>query len=156
VRGGTEGAITGKSARSGVFFLNSEVKYQDPKNFTIFINKAGAEKFKKAKVDDPAAHFKGKMVRVTGTVKLYKERPEIVVEDPDQVEIVEKKNPLTAAFRGTDWLAIPRRARGRESGWGVKGMTAGRLLRPHRPVPLHTWALYGFVDGPEAYHRLRE
>jgi DNA/RNA endonuclease YhcR with UshA esterase domain len=85
---------TGKSARSGVFFLNSEVKYQDPKNFTIFISKAAAEKFKKAKVDDPATHFKGKTVRVTGTVKLYRERPEIAVEEPDQVEIVEqKKNP---------------------------------------------------------------
>jgi DNA/RNA endonuclease YhcR with UshA esterase domain len=84
---------TGKRARSGVFFLNSEVKHQDPKNFTIFISKTGAEKFKTAKVDDPATHFKGKLVRVTGTVKLYRERPEIAVEEPEQVEIVEQKKP---------------------------------------------------------------
>ena len=80
---------TGKS--SGVFFLNSEEDFKSDKNFTIFISKEGATKFKEAKVDDPAAQFKGKAVRVTGTVKLYKDKPEIVVDDPKQIEMVEKK-----------------------------------------------------------------
>jgi DNA/RNA endonuclease YhcR with UshA esterase domain len=78
----------GKS--EGVFFLNSEEDYRSKTNFTAFINQEGAKKFKEAKIDDPSAHFKGKTVRVTGTVKLYRERPEIVVEDPDQVKVVEK------------------------------------------------------------------
>jgi DNA/RNA endonuclease YhcR with UshA esterase domain len=42
-------------------------------------------------IADPAEHFKGKKVRATGTVKLHKERPEIAVEDPKQIELVEEK-----------------------------------------------------------------
>jgi DNA/RNA endonuclease YhcR with UshA esterase domain len=76
---------------SGVCFLNSEADFKDPKNFTLFIGKAGAEKFKEAKVEDPAAHFKGKTVRATGKVALYRERPQIVVEDPAQIAIVKKE-----------------------------------------------------------------
>jgi DNA/RNA endonuclease YhcR with UshA esterase domain len=79
---------TGKSR--GVFFLNSEEDYRSAGNFTAFINATAAKRFREAKIDDPAAHFKGKTVRVTGTVKLYRDKPEIVVEDPKQVEIVEK------------------------------------------------------------------
>jgi DNA/RNA endonuclease YhcR with UshA esterase domain len=80
---------TGKS--QGVFFLNSEEDHRSEKNFTAFINKDGAKKFGEAKIDDPAAHFKGKTVRVTGTVKLYREKPEIVVEDPEQIKVVDRK-----------------------------------------------------------------
>jgi DNA/RNA endonuclease YhcR with UshA esterase domain len=82
---------TGKSR--GVFFLNSEDDYRSGKNFAAFINKEGTQKFKDAGIDDPAAHFKGKTIRVTGTVKLYREKPEIVIEDPKQVEVVEKPKP---------------------------------------------------------------
>ena len=42
-------------------------------------------------IDDPAAHYKGKTIQVKGKVKLYRERPEIAVSGPDQIEIVEKK-----------------------------------------------------------------
>jgi micrococcal nuclease len=80
----------GKSG--GVFFLNSEEDYKSDKNFTIFISRDGAKKFKEAKVDDPTAQYKGKTVRVTGTVVLYKEKPEIVVDDPKQIEAVENKD----------------------------------------------------------------
>jgi DNA/RNA endonuclease YhcR with UshA esterase domain len=79
---------TGKSR--GVFFLNSEEDYRNEKNFTGFINQDGAKRFQEAKIDDPAAHFKGKTVRITGTVKLYRDKPEIVVEDPKQVEVVKQ------------------------------------------------------------------
>ena len=47
---------------------------------------------KEAKVDDVPAHYKGKTIRVTGTVKLYREKPEIIVNDPEaQIKFVEKK-----------------------------------------------------------------
>ena len=75
----------------GVFFLNSEEDFKSEKNFTIFINEDVAKKFKDAKIDDPAAEYKGKVIRVTGTVKLYNEKPEIVIDDPKQIEVVEKK-----------------------------------------------------------------
>jgi DNA/RNA endonuclease YhcR with UshA esterase domain len=74
----------------GVVFLNSEADFKDAKNFTVFLSQTAMEKFKEAKIEDPAAHFKGKTVRATGTVKLYRERPEIVIEDPAQVVLVKK------------------------------------------------------------------
>ncbi len=77
--------------KSGVYFLNSEADYHSDENFTLFIDKAGAAKFKKAGITDPAEHFKGKKVRATGTVKLYKERPEIILEEPKQIELVAAK-----------------------------------------------------------------
>ncbi len=76
---------------NGVYFINSEEDFKSEKNFTIFVNADGVKKLKEAKIEDPATHFKGKTVRVSGTVKMYKEKPEIVVEDPNQIEIVEKK-----------------------------------------------------------------
>src|SRR5205823_7186383 len=63
-----------------VFFLNSKEDFKDKDNFTVFLSKEGVEDLKKAKIDDPAAHFKGKTIRATGTVKLYKDRPEIVID----------------------------------------------------------------------------
>jgi DNA/RNA endonuclease YhcR with UshA esterase domain len=72
-------------------FLNSEADFKDAKNFTVFIPKEAIEKFAKAKIDNPATHFKGKTIRVTGTVTLFQEKPQIKVEDPDQIKIVEKK-----------------------------------------------------------------
>jgi DNA/RNA endonuclease YhcR with UshA esterase domain len=75
----------------GVCFLNSEEDFKDAKNFTVFIPAEVVEKFKKAKVEDPREHFKGKTVRVTGTVTLYREKPQIKVEDPDQIQVADKK-----------------------------------------------------------------
>jgi DNA/RNA endonuclease YhcR with UshA esterase domain len=80
---------TGKS--NGVFFLNSKEDHRDADNFTIFIGKEGGEKLKEAKIDDPAAYYKNKTVRVTGVVKLYRDKPEIVVDKADQIQVVEKK-----------------------------------------------------------------
>jgi DNA/RNA endonuclease YhcR with UshA esterase domain len=79
-------------AKSGkVVFLNSESDFRSPKNFTIMLGEQALEKLKKANIDDAGAHYKGKTVRVTGTVKLYQDKPEIVVNDPEEVVIVEKK-----------------------------------------------------------------
>jgi DNA/RNA endonuclease YhcR with UshA esterase domain len=72
-------------------FLNSEADFKDAKNFTVFIPEEALEKFKKAKIEDPKTFYKGKTVRVTGTVTLYREKPQIKVEDPAQIEVVEKK-----------------------------------------------------------------
>jgi DNA/RNA endonuclease YhcR with UshA esterase domain len=72
-------------------YLNSEEDFKSDKNFTVFLPTKAVEKFKAKKVDDPAAHFKGNTVRVTGTVTLFKEKPQIKVEGPDQITVVEKK-----------------------------------------------------------------
>jgi DNA/RNA endonuclease YhcR with UshA esterase domain len=83
--------VKSAALREGVCFLNSEEDYKDDKNFTIFIDKDTLAKFKDAKIEDPAAHFKGKTVQVKGKVALYRDRPEIKVSGPDAIKIVDKK-----------------------------------------------------------------
>ena len=80
---------TGKA--DGVFFLNAKEDFKAADNFTIFINKEGVEKLKEAKIEDPASYYKNKKIRVTGTVKLYRDKPEIVVEKAEQIQVVERK-----------------------------------------------------------------
>jgi alkaline phosphatase D len=68
-------------------FLNSDPDFRAKGNFTVMLMpKAFTGKWEKA----TGATFQGKTVRVTGTVKLYMDRPEIEVTDEKQIEIVEK------------------------------------------------------------------
>jgi DNA/RNA endonuclease YhcR with UshA esterase domain len=82
---------TGKSRTGKVFFLNSSEDFRDKDNFTIMLGEKAVKAYQEQKVEDLAAHFKGRTIRVTGTVKLYRDKPEIIVNDPKQVVIVEKK-----------------------------------------------------------------
>jgi DNA/RNA endonuclease YhcR with UshA esterase domain len=72
-------------------YLNSEPDYKSHDNFAIFISKDVLPKFKEAKIDDPADFYKGKTIRVTGTVTVYDGAPRIEIEGPDQIKVVEKK-----------------------------------------------------------------
>ena len=83
--------VKSATLRENVCFLNSEEDFKDAKNFTVFIDKEALAKFKEAKIEDPAAHFKGKTVQVKGKVTLYRERPEIKLSGPDAIKVVEKK-----------------------------------------------------------------
>jgi DNA/RNA endonuclease YhcR with UshA esterase domain len=86
-----EMAVASTGGRGKRVFLNSEKSFRDGKNFTIMLDldKAG-DRFKEAKIDDPAKHYAGKTIRVTGTVSEYQNRPEIIVTDPEQIKVVEK------------------------------------------------------------------
>jgi hypothetical protein len=77
--------------KRGEIYLDSEDDFHDPKNLGIVITKTGATAFAKAGVEEPAGHFKGKTIRVTGTVIIKERRPRIEVEDPKQIEIVKPK-----------------------------------------------------------------
>jgi DNA/RNA endonuclease YhcR with UshA esterase domain len=83
--------VKAATMRGAVCFLNSEEDFKSSKNFTLFIDKDALAKFKEAKIDDPSAHFKGKLVRAQGKVVLYQNRPEIKLGGPDDIKIVEKK-----------------------------------------------------------------
>jgi DNA/RNA endonuclease YhcR with UshA esterase domain len=83
--------VKSAALRGGVCFLNSEEDFRNANNFTIFIDKKSLAKFKEAKIDDPAAHFKGKTVQVQGKVTLYRDRPEIKLSGPDAIKVVAKK-----------------------------------------------------------------
>jgi len=71
-------------------FLDSEEDHHNPDNLAVAVTRIGKAKFKEALIDDPAGHFQGKTVRVTGTVIVKENRPEIEVDDPKQIEVVEK------------------------------------------------------------------
>jgi len=72
-------------------YLNSAANYQDAANFAVFIPEDALEKFKLARIEKPKEFYKGKMIQVTGTVTLYKEKPQIRVDDPAQIKVVERK-----------------------------------------------------------------
>jgi DNA/RNA endonuclease YhcR with UshA esterase domain len=83
--------VKSAALRGEVCFLNSEEDFKDAKNFTVFLDKDALAKFKEAKIDDPAEHFKGKTVQVKGKVTLYRDRPQIKLTGPDAIKVVEKK-----------------------------------------------------------------
>ena len=68
-------------------FLDSEEDHHDPNNLAVAVTETGAAGFKGARIDDPATHFKGKVIRVTGIVTLKDNRPQIEVDDPGQIEV---------------------------------------------------------------------
>jgi hypothetical protein len=84
-------ATKNRLEKRGEIYLDSEEDFRDDKNLGVVVTKAGAAKFKEAGVDDPAVHFKDKTIRVTGTVIIKEERPRIEVDDPKQIQIVDKK-----------------------------------------------------------------
>jgi hypothetical protein len=69
--------------------LDSEIDHHDPKNIAVAVTEVGKPKFKGMGISDPAGHFKGKLIRVTGVVTLKDNRPQIEVDDPTQIEVVE-------------------------------------------------------------------
>lgn len=81
---------TKRCSGSRQVFLDSEANHRDPKNLGVVVTESGRAKFSDADIDDPAAHFAGKTIRVRGVVVIRKEkRPYIEVNDPSQIEMVE-------------------------------------------------------------------
>jgi DNA/RNA endonuclease YhcR with UshA esterase domain len=74
--------------RCSLMFLDSEEDHHDPKNFAVAVTEAGKGKFREAKIDDPAGHFKGKIIQVTGLVTVKDNQPQIEVDDPKQIQVV--------------------------------------------------------------------
>jgi hypothetical protein len=77
-------------------YLNSQADYRSDKNFAIFIPQAALAKFQKAQIEDPAQHYKGKTIEVTGIISLggsktVSNRPQIRVDDPAQVKIIDSE-----------------------------------------------------------------
>ena len=73
-------------------FLDSEEDHHNPKNMAVAMTETGKARFKEMRIDDPASHFKGQVIRVTGVVTLKENRPQIDVDDPRQIEVVERNN----------------------------------------------------------------
>ncbi|MCL5036456.1 MAG: hypothetical protein M1269_04975 [Chloroflexi bacterium] len=73
-------------AKSGkVRFLNFS---QDWKNsFTVVIFTGDLDEFMK-QVGEPTRYYLGKRVIVTGKIKVYQGRPEIIVKRPDKIKVL--------------------------------------------------------------------
>jgi hypothetical protein len=54
----------------------------------VAVTEAGEGRFSQVNIDDPPAHFKGKTISVTGSVTVKDKRPQIEVDDPEQIQIM--------------------------------------------------------------------
>ncbi len=79
---------TGASGGAKLVFLNSEENYRNDGNFTVVLNEEAQTKFKKEDTKALRSLFDGQRIRVTGTLTLYRERPQIMVSDPGQIEVL--------------------------------------------------------------------
>jgi hypothetical protein len=69
-------------------FLDSEANHRDPKNLGVVVTDDGRAKFSAAGIDDPAAYYEGKTIRVRGAVIRRDYRPYIEIYEPRQIELV--------------------------------------------------------------------
>jgi hypothetical protein len=78
-------------AKRGEIYLDSQEDFRSAKNLAVVITKTGAAALRDKGVAAPAEHFKGKTIRVSGTVTLKEDRPRIEVDDPAQIRLVKPK-----------------------------------------------------------------
>ena len=91
---------TVKSSRiiddKNIGFLNSEGDNKNEKNFTAFITPKGMKAFKDDRqISNPGAEYIDKKIRVKGKITLHKSKPEIKVDSPEQIEVVEEEPTKT-------------------------------------------------------------
>src|SRR5436853_7835887 len=68
-------------------YLNSETDFRDNANFAVFVPNVALAAFKQAGIADPGEFYKGKTILVTGTVALAQGRPQIRVENVNQIKV---------------------------------------------------------------------
>jgi hypothetical protein len=78
-----EGTIVAAHNSGKACFLNFHSNYNRYLTAVIFANRFGAFP------PSPEQYYQGKRVRVTGEVKQYQGKPEIVLESPDQIQILD-------------------------------------------------------------------
>lgn len=70
-----------------VTYLDSEADFKSPKNVAVLIPDSALPRFAEAGVADPAAHYKGRTIRVSGKITLFRELDAVRIEvtDPGQI-----------------------------------------------------------------------
>jgi serine/threonine protein kinase/DNA/RNA endonuclease YhcR with UshA esterase domain len=81
----------GKATTTDLYFLNSKANYRAADNFSVtfakpVLDQMGAKGI--TNLDQLKKAFENKAVRVTGIVTIYQSKPQIVVENADQIQIV--------------------------------------------------------------------
>lgn len=82
--------VQATGASTTMVFLNSSPERQSEENFTVVLDEAAQAKLKKAGIAAPRTHYEGKAIRVTGTLSLFREQPQIIVSDPAQIEVLKR------------------------------------------------------------------
>lgn len=77
--------------KAGVVYLDSHDNFRSPENLAVVINRSACGKFKEAGVTDIAGKYKEQKIRVTGMVVKKDNRVQLIVSDPKQIVILEKK-----------------------------------------------------------------
>lgn len=70
-----------------VAFLNSMKDYKHKDKFTVVIIADTLAKFTDKKIEEPVKHFMGKTVHVAGSIELRRGQPQIILKNPQQIEI---------------------------------------------------------------------
>lgn len=73
--------------KRGEIYLDSEEDFRDDKNLAAVITRTGAESLRNQGITDPAEHFRGKKIRVKGTVKEVDNVRRIEIDAADQIQI---------------------------------------------------------------------
>jgi hypothetical protein len=86
--------MTVRSSKNAIprreIYLDSEEDFRDEKNLAVVISYDHAGAFKRAGIDDPAEHYRGKSIRVTGKLIREADQLRIRVEEPTQIKLTEK------------------------------------------------------------------
>lgn len=79
---------TGATKKGDLVFLNSESE-RGPDNFTVVLDPKAQDSLKAVGVTMPRKHFLSKQIRVTGTLTVFRDQPQIIVSDAKQI----RENP---------------------------------------------------------------
>src|SRR5262249_38669258 len=77
--------------KRGEIYLDSELDFQDQKNFAVVITKKGAGSLMEKGINDPAEHFLEKKIQVSGEVKEVEKVPRIEIDEAKQIKIIDEK-----------------------------------------------------------------
>ncbi|HEY1381239.1 MAG TPA: protein kinase, partial [Gemmataceae bacterium] len=80
----------GKATSTELYFLNSKANYRAEDNFSVTLDKRVLGQLGAANDQELKAKLKDKTVRVTGVITKYQNRPQIVVDNADQIQVVNR------------------------------------------------------------------
>ena len=75
----------------GEIYLDADLDFRSEGNFAVVVTRAGAASFQAQGISDVAEHFRDRLIRATGTVKIVDDVPRIEIDDADQLQRVEAK-----------------------------------------------------------------
>lgn len=84
-------AAKNRLEKRGLVYLDSDADFASPTNLAVLIKRSAADEMKTAGIDDPAAHFGDKWIRVQGTVVRDEDQTRIFVEKASQIELVKEE-----------------------------------------------------------------